>query len=195
MWKNLITLTLAAGLGVVGVAARADHEKPEPVPADVHGGDVVTAAGYEFEVLFTGGEARVYVYDGKEKALEPKDASVRVVITPGKKGGSGLDLAYVAPDPEQHRGQGYFAAAHGFESIPPEGLKAAFTVKGLGKDPVVFEVPVREAAPAVYVCPMKCKNIEYTDPGACSVCGMALHRVPAETAGSGDAKHEGHDHR
>jgi hypothetical protein len=165
--------------------------------AEVHGGSVTMTETNHFEVLFTAQGLHVYVYGPKQKPLDTlKGVTGKVTLMDKEGAETNLDLSYVAPDPEKGRTQGYLAAEQDFATVEPGQLKALVMVKGLGKEPISFKMPVSVDEETVYVCPMNDSPPAH-DPMKCPNCGMQM--VPQEKeAEAGDMPMEGHgdhDHR
>ena len=170
-----------------GTDAGHSHEMSE-----LHGGHAVMTPEHHFEVLFTPEEARVYLYDAKQKPMPSPEGLKGSIALQGKEGKkTELELEYVAPDEEQGRLQGYYAAPHDFSKAADGSVKSLVTMKGLAENPVQFTTPVTVSEPVAYACPMSCVP-PVSDPMNCPKCGMEMK----PTGGAhhmGEGGHEGHE--
>jgi len=180
-----------------GKQGSAGHESSEPghshEMARLHGGEVTMTPHHHFEVVFTDGQARVYVYDGKQEPVAaPKNVTATMTLMAKAGKSETMELHYMAPDPKAGRTQGYFYADH--EMAGGEETKAMVKMTGLEKDPVEFRTAVKIGHLMSYVCPMK-DSAAAEDPGKCPKCGMEMMPMKSgEHMGEATGADPGHEH-
>ena len=200
--NQLTSITAAMVLVAAGSPALAQHQHEghdestaghSHERSTLHGGQATMTPNHHFEVLFLEKELRVYVYDGKQNPVaDPKDAKVSVTFMMKDKAMEPVKLAYLAPDMEKGRAQGYFHADHGLDDTKLDSVKALVKVAGLTKEPVEFRTAVAMGELVSYACPMNCVA-PVEDPMKCPKCGMDM--VKRETEEPKEHEEEsGHQH-
>lgn len=159
----------------------SDHDESEighsHEMAMIHGGQVTMTSHHHFEVLFTGKQMRVYVYDADQKPIaDPKDVKASMTLMTNDKKSEHMDLHYVAPDPEKGRIQGHFYADRNMTGMKEGDMKAMFKMMGLEEDPIEFRTPVKIGSLVTYGCPMK-DSAPAENPGMCPKCGMRMTKM------------------
>lgn len=202
MKRNLIltaglSLILAAG-AASDVPAQHEHQHEESkregkeMMKMPHGGGMAMAEGYHFEVVFNPGEVRLYAFDADMEPVKAlKKAQGTLTLSPPEGDAVEIELAYVSPDANAGRTQGYLGADYAFEKADTEGMTASIALSGLAEKKIAFEAPVEVGPLMMFACPMNCVE-PVQDPMACPKCGMQMK--PMHKMEKGHDKHEDQDH-
>ncbi len=197
-----VIVAIGTGLAAGGALAdeekdRKDHaghdhgkgDKDDHEAAEVHGGEVIEAGGYHFEVVFGEKTLRVYALGTKNDPLhsDGMGGSVQLVKKKGDKPSTHA-LKPVEADPKKGTARDYLEAAIDLTGLE-KGAKVVIKVTGLpdakAKE-ASFTVTFEKLSPRVeYVCAKKCEGGKAEDPGKCAKCKGDLAKT------GGDA----HDHK